>query len=442
MEMEMEMRQYRVPCIFPQIRPGSELTVAVPGSKSITNRALLLAALAEGRSVLSGALFSEDSRYFLSCIQEMGFEAQVDEAARRIAVTGRGGSVPKPEASIYVGSAGTAARFLTAYLGVVKGRYQLNASPQMQRRPMAPLLGCLRQLGCQVDCLQREGFFPFVLQGGGFGKREIAVDIESSSQFLSALLIASALSGQEISIRTQGSHGMSYIHMTRRMMEQFGVCAQWERENGRFRIAGGQRYRAREYRIEPDVSAACYFYGMAALLGIAVTVEHVHFDSLQGDVEFLEILGRMGCMVTDTEGGIRVQGPEGGKLLGVTADMSACSDQAITLAALAPFADGPTHITGIGHIRHQESDRVHGIATELSRMGVPCEEGADFLRIMPGRPRACLVRTYEDHRMAMGFALAGLRAEGIVIDDPLCCRKTFEGYFDVLGGCVGRLRHM
>lgn len=435
---------YQVPCIYGQVQPGKGLTVEVPGSKSITNRALLLATMAEGRSRLLGTLFSEDSRHFLSCIQALGFETWVEESEGRITVVGQGGAVPKAEASIYVGSAGTAARFLTAYLGVAEGRYHLEASPQMQKRPMAPLLACLRELGCEVRCRGQEGRFPFTLEGHGFCKHELTVDIGSSSQFLSALLISSVLSGEELLIRVQGSHGMAYIDMTRRMMEQFGVATeQIELPDGiGFRIPGGQRYQAGTYRIEPDVSAACYFYGMAALLGIAVTVPHIHFGCLQGDVEFLRILERMGCQVWDGEEGITVLGPGEGRLKGLEADLSACSDQAITLAALAPFAAGPTRITGIGHIRLQESDRIHGIATELGRMGLQCVEGRDFLEIHPGAPRPCLVNTYEDHRMAMGFSLVGLRAEGIAIDNPDCCRKTFEEYFAVLSGCVEELRKL
>lgn len=451
--------QYRVPCVFGGGASGKKLTVTVPGSKSITNRALLLATLATGPSLLKGVLFSEDSRHFLECIRTLGFETQADEKQREIEVVGRGGTVPKREASIYVGSAGTAARFLTAYLGVAEGCYHLDASLQMRRRPMAPLLACLEQTGCQVSCQKQQGHFPFTLRGHGFGSHRITVNIDSSSQFLSALLIASVLSEEDLTIQVQGSHGMAYIDMTRRMMEQFGVsvrqdppsealCGQGEGQGGTegscFQIPGGQHYRARTYQIEPDVSAACYFYGMAALLGIGVTVPQVHYDSLQGDVEFLRILQRMGCQVIDPKDGgkedcgsggldgIQVTGPRDGRLKGVEADLSACSDQAITLAALAPFADSPTKITGIGHIRFQESDRIHGIAAELTRMGIRCVEGKDFLEIWPGKPKPCLVNTYEDHRMAMGFSLVGLRAEGIVIDNPSCCRKTFEEYFTVL----------
>lgn len=415
------------------------MVVQVPGSKSITNRALLLATLAEGRSVLRGALFSDDSRYLLSCIRELGFAMHVDEAKRRIEISGCGGRVPKEEASVYVGSAGTAARFLSAYLGVSQGTYHLDASSQMRRRPMAPLLHCLRELGCAVRCEETEDHFPFTLSGNGFGTQQITVDIKDSSQFLSALLIVSVLARQGLSIQVQGSHGMAYIEMTEKMMAQFGVCLQRSAENC-YHITAGQRYQAREYQIEPDVSAACYFYAMAPLLGIRVLVEQVHFASLQGDVEFLRILQRMGCQVQEEAAGIAVSGPVDGRFRGVDADLSACSDQAITLAALAPFADGPTVIRGIGHIRHQESDRMSAIATELGKMGITCQMGADFIRIEPGRPRPTVVETYEDHRIAMGFSLIGLRAEGIVISNPLCCKKTFEEYFDVLDQLFWRKR--
>lgn len=422
---------YSVPCIFQKPYRKEPVTVTVPGSKSITNRALLLATLAEGQSVLSGALFSEDSRYFLSCIQALGFEAYADEAAGTVTVTGRGGEPAKKEADVYVGSAGTAARFLSAYLAVCCGTYHMDASPQMRRRPMAALLDCLQELGCDVTYEGEAGFFPFTVKGSGFQKQEVCVNIGQSSQFLSALLISACLSPKDFTIHTKGSHGMSYIGMTLNMMEQFGVHTD-RKQDGSFVVPAGQHYTPRTYRIEPDVSAAAYFYAAGALLGIPVTVANVHFDSLQGDIGFLRLLERMGCHAVDTGDGILLAPPSDGILHGITADMSACSDQAITLSALAPFADSPTTITGIGHIRHQESDRIHAIVTELCRMGIVCKERTDGITVYPGTPNPCLVQTYEDHRMAMGFSLTGLRAPGIVICDPSCCRKTFENYFETL----------
>ena len=444
---------YEVPCLYTsaQENPFSAarpLAVSVPGSKSITNRALLLATLAEGVSTLRGVLFSDDSRHFLDCIQKLGFQTHVEEASRTVTVKGLGGPLPLKEAEIYVGSAGTAARFLTAYLGVSHGRYRLDASAQMRRRPMAPLLDALRELGCEILYGGKgaedgesaggeerseggEGHFPFTLQGQGFRKNEITVNIDSSSQFLSALLISSCLCGGDFTTRIQGRHGMAYIEMTMKMMEQFGVQVQ-QTEPGVFRTEAGQSYKARDYLVEPDASAACYFYAMSPLLNIPVLVNHVHFGSLQGDVAFLRLLEQMGCTCQDTPEGILVLPPADRRIRGIHADMSACSDQAITLAAIAPFGDAPTTISHIGHIRLQESDRLAAMAAELTRMGIRCEEEQDAITVYPGCPRPATVETYEDHRMAMGFSLIGLRCPGILISNPGCCRKTFEDYFDIL----------
>lgn len=421
---------YSVPCIAQRAFGLGTVRVQVPGSKSITNRALLLAVLAEGTSTLENVLFSDDSRHFLACVQTLGFETQVWEPEARITVTGKGGIVPRQEASLYVGSAGTAARFLTAYLGLSTGTYYVDASPQMRRRPMAPLLRGLEELGCEILCEEKPDCFPFTLHGHGFGKACASVNIDHSSQFLSALLITSALSAKDFTLQVEGSHGMAYVDMTRKMMKQFGVTV--STDGSRYLTTAGQHYKARTYEIEPDVSAACYFYAVCPLLGTPVQVSGVHFDSLQGDAEFLRILEQLGCEAKDLPEGILLLPPKGRNYPGITVDMGACSDQAITMAALAPFADGPTTITGIGHVRHQESDRLSAISAELSKMGIRCETTQDSITIWPGVPAACLVNTYEDHRMAMGFTLIGLRSPGIVIDNPACCGKTFENYYEVL----------
>ena len=427
----------KIPCLAGKDLTGRHLTVTVPGSKSITNRALLLATLADGVSTLRGALFSDDSRSFLKCIQDLGFAAYADEETKCITVTGLGGRPPVDTASVYVGSAGTAARFLTAYLGACEGVWHLDASPQMRRRPMAPLLDSLQRLGCEVSCGDKPGFFPFTLRSRGFQSGRISVNIADSSQFLSALLISACLSGHTMEIETKGTHGMAYIDMTCRMMEQFGIHTEITRTPETvFTVPAGQACRALDYQIEPDLSAACYFYAMAAVLGISVTVRHVSSSSMQGDLRFLDVLVRMGCIRRETPEGICITGPAGGRLKGVSVDMSSFSDQAITLAAIAPFADSPTVITGIGHIRFQESDRIRAIVTQLSGMGIRCEESRDSITVYPGTPSAHAVDTYEDHRMAMGFSLTGLRVPGIRIRNPQCCGKTFENYFDVLDACV------
>lgn len=437
---------YRVPCLYHSPDLPSFLKAEVPGSKSITNRALLLAMLADGTSTLRGALFSDDSRHFAECAKSLGFEVETDETNALIKVTGCGGAVPREEASLYVGSAGTAARFLTAWLGITQGTYHLDASAQMRRRPMAPLLRGIETLGCGITCHETQDCFPFTLHSHGFQKDFVSVDIERSSQFLSALLISSCLSPSDFTVEAVGSHGMAYVEMTRKMMAQFGVrCDAVPKDASlpsdpsevtaiakRFVTPAGQKYRALDYQIEPDVSGASYFYALCPLLNLPVQVSHVHFDSLQGDVEFLHLLERLGCHAEDGPEGILLTPPKAGSYPGITADMSACSDQAITLAVLAPFATSPTTITGIGHVRFQESDRLSAIETELKRMGIRCETTEDSITIWPGAPKPCLVKTYEDHRMAMGFTLIGLRSPGIAIDDPACCHKTFENYFEVL----------
>lgn len=418
-----------------------KIEVEVPGSKSITNRALLIAALAEGKSVLRGVLFSDDSRHFLQALMDLGFEVEVDEAAAVVSITGYGGKIPAYEgaaevdASINVGSAGTAARFLTAYLGLSKGRYFVDSSEQMKKRPMEELLKALEDLGASVAFQEEAYHFPFVIGNDEVSKHEVTIDVDKSSQFLSALLISSVLFEEDFVIHVKGHHGMSYVKMTIAMMEQFGVKVDCQAADT-FVISGDAAYTARDYRIEPDVSAAAYFYAMAPVLSVPASVHHVHWKSLQGDTTFLHVLEAMGCGSVELEEGITICPPEEG-LCGGTFDLSSFSDQALTLAAISCFAKSPVTIEGIGHIRYQECDRLHAIVTNLTNMGIKCEEPEEgTIRIYPGQPKPCEIETFEDHRVAMAFAIPGLVTDGIVIKDPGCCRKTFETYFDVLEDVV------
>lgn len=469
---------YQVPCIFPTLSrqecrqdntdgtnaflPAHQkrpvIQVRVPGSKSITNRAMLLAALSDGTVRLDGALFSDDSRHLIQCLIDLGYNVSFSEEPPSITITGNSKTIPHNSGEVYVGSAGTAARFLAAMLGCSHGAYHMDASTQMRRRPMAPLLHSLTELGAEILFDEQEGFFPFTIVGHGFCSNDLTVNIDQSSQFLSALLISSVCAQNDVCIHTVGSHGMAYIDITTRMMEQFGVPVEkfssYEKDvtcsnstspakaesTAGYRIREGGHYRAMDYVIEPDVSAASYFYAMAPLLGVDVMVKGVHGDSMQGDLHFLDLLCHLGCTLEEQEEGLLLHGIPDGIYPGIEADMSTCSDQAITMAALAPFASSPTTITGIGHIRHQESDRIHAICTELSRMGIRCDEYADSITIYPGAPAPCEVQTYDDHRMAMGFSLIGLRAPGIRILDPGCCRKTFENYFDCLDHVIDMLK--
>ena len=372
--------------------------VSVPGSKSITNRALLIAALANGKSVLKGVLFSDDSRHFLQALQDLGFVVEIDEPHAVVSIEGKGGRVPKTKASVDVGSAGTAARFLTAYLGLCEGEYHMNSSEQMKKRPMEELLQALQDLGAEVTYKEASGHFPFVIGNSGVNRHEVTIDVEKSSQFLSALLISSVLFQKEFRIHVKGHHGMAYVEMTVAMMKQFGVEVQ-RPASDTFVIAEHTAYQAREYQIEPDVSAASYFYAMCPVVGVPAKVCHVHWESLQGGVF----------------------------------DFSAFSDQALTLAAIACFASETVEITGIGHIRYQECDRFAAILTNLKAMGIACEQLDEYrIVIHPGKPHGCKIKTFEDHRVAMAFAIPGLVTDGIVIENPSCCRKTFENYFEIL----------
>ena len=408
------------------------IEVEVPGSKSITNRALLIAALCEGTSVLHGVLFSDDSRHFIQALADLGFPVDVDEKHARVAVTGFGGEIPKKDAAVDVGSAGTAARFLAAYFGLSQGRYYMDSSEQMRRRPMHELLLALESLGAQTEYQEEEYHFPLVIGNPGVTRHEVTVDVDKSSQFLSALLIASVLSEEDFVIHATGSHGMAYVDMTIAMMAQFGVTVIREGAAD-FRIPGGAKYRAMEYRIEPDVSAASYFYAMSPVLGVRAHVKHVKGQSLQGDIRFLQVLEQMGCVREETPEGIAILPPPDGKLRGGSFDLSSFSDQALTLAAIACFADSAVTIRGIGHIRYQECDRLQAIRKNLEAMGIAAEQQSeDVIVIRPGTPRGCRIETYDDHRVAMAFAIPGLVTPGIVIENPMCCRKTFENYFEVL----------
>ncbi len=405
--------------------------VEVPGSKSITNRALLLAALAQGKTILRGTLFSDDSRVFIQALKAVGYKIDVDE--EKAIVTVEGGTISFGEnRKVYVGSAGTAARFLTAMLALSGSEFVMEASKQMKKRPMKPLLTALEQLGVTFEYLENKYAFPFrICSYQDNEKEEVLLNIDESSQFLSALLMAGIHRKRNLRIRLTGKRSAkSYVEITKKMMKSFGVEIRVLSEN-EYEIPVGQDYKAMDYQIEPDVSAACYFYGIAALTGGTGTVLHVTPDSMQGDIQFLSLLEQMGCEVTFTDGSITLQGAEPGTLKGVEVDMSDFSDQTMTLAAMAPFLRGKTVIRNVAHIHGQESDRLKAIAENLKRLGIKVTEYEDGLEIMPGIVEPCSIHTYEDHRMAMAFTLTGCMADGIQIENPECCKKTFENFFEV-----------
>lgn len=416
-----------------KIEKIKEITVEVPGSKSITNRALLLAALSESRCKLRGVLFSDDSRAFLECLVKLGFGVEIEEEKKQVTIQGLGGRIPERKASLNVRSAGTAARFLTVMLALAGGEYELDASPQMCKRPMQPLLDILKAAGAVLVYRGEEGHFPFFMRSEKLSMSEVSVDTKVSSQFASALLMSGVLLEKGLRVRMSGQRAEgAYIKMTIVMMRQFGIKV--KQEEGEWMVPHDCRFGLTEYQVEPDVSGACYFYAMAPLLGMEVTVKNVHKNSLQGDILFLEALRQMGCGFEDRMEGIRLSGKEMKGYPGMELSMRDFSDQTMTMAALAPFAESPTLIREIGHIRFQESDRISAILTELKRMGISCEEApeADGIRIFPGKVSEAEVETYEDHRMAMAFTLIGLKTGKISVKNPQCCKKTFENYFELI----------
>ncbi len=438
MRERIKMSIKSIDCIYGKTAGGKTTYVSVPGSKSITNRALLLSAMAKGESVLRGAFMGGDFFDLVNALDSLGIKTEIDKEEKTVMIKGCGGHIEPVKETIYVGSAGTAARFLTALLGNIPGTWKMDASEQMRKRPMAPLLDSLMQMGCTVEYEAEEGRFPFTLHVPEKRKSEVTVDIDASSQFLSALMIA-GIAGDGLTIHIKGSHGMNYVKMTENMMREFG--AQTEFDTGTYIICPMDGYNALDYNVEPDISAACYFYAAAAILGERVCVNGVRSSSSQGDIRFLDVLCKMGCMHEETDEGIIIEGPKYGKLSGIEVDMHAFSDQALTLAAIAPFAAGPTVIKNVAHIRGQECDRIEAIRHNLNSMGIECEVDGGNIKIFPHHVQPAMIKTYGDHRVAMSFSVTGLRAEGIQIDDAECTRKTFGEFFEVLEGFCESLKN-
>ncbi len=416
------------------IRPLSappDACVDLPGSKSITNRALLLAALCEQQVTVVHALHSEDTLVMQESLRRLGFRVEQREGGT-IVVQGEGGRIPAQQAELWVANAGTAARFLTAMVALGRGTYRLDGTPRMRQRPIQPLLDALNALGAEAVSELDTGCPPVVVRGRGLHGGEVSVRGDISSQFLSALLMVAPYAGHGVTVRVEGDLvSAPFVQMTLRMMAQFGVQARWEGEH--ITVPAPQRYHLPGealYRVEPDATAASYFFAAAAVTGGRVWVRGLSRESLQGDVRFVDILEQMGCRVRWLPEGVEVTGTSG--LHGVDVDMSDISDTFITLAAVAPFADSPTRIRGVEHARYQESNRVTAVATELRRLGVEVEEHPDGLTVYPGTPRGGTVHTYQDHRIAMAFSLIGLRVPGVAIADPDCVQKTFPHFFEKL----------
>ena len=412
------------------IRKPIDATIRVPGSKSYTNRALLVAALARGASTVTGALFSDDTRYMCNALQKLGIKIDADEKQARFEVHGNGGDIPVSSAELYIGNSGTTSRSLTAYVSLGRGKFVIDGdAPMRHGRPIADLLDALTQIGVSARSQFGNGHLPVIIEANGLEGGKTRLDVSKSSQFLTALLLIAPYAKNDVEIQVVGEREMPYIDITLAVMAAFGVEVVSEGYRY-FRIEEGQRYQPRTYNVEPDASNASYFFAAAALTGGRVTVEHLSLDSMQGDIQFVRILEEMGCQVTVSDSGITLTGPR--QLQGVDADMRAISDTSLTLAAIAPFADSKVTLRNIEHTRWQETDRIHAMVTELRKLGVPVIEHQDGLEISPSPVTPAAIDTYEDHRMAMAFALVGLKASGIRINDPECVSKTFPNYFEVL----------
>ncbi len=408
--------------------------VQLPGSKSYTNRALLIAALAHGESTITDALASDDTHYMLQALRTLGVSI-AERDPHTYAVTGAGGPFPATAAELFIGNAGTAARFLTAAVALGHGAFTVDGSEAMRKRPIDPLIEGLRQLGADVASRFGNGCPPVDVQADGLRGGRATMRGDISSQYFSALLMAAPYATSDVEVAVEGDLvSAPYVTMTLSTMAEFGVRAE-RQGNSLFRVPAPQRYQGRTYAVEPDASAASYFFCAAAVTGSRIVVPRLGQRSAQGDLGLLEVLGRMGCRVDVGDDAIEVQGPE--QLRAVDADFSQMGDVATSLMAIAPFADGPTTVRGVAQTHYEESDRPVAAATELRRMGIQVEDDWDSVTIHPGQPQPADVETYEDHRIAMSFAVTGLRAPGIRITNPGTTAKTFPEYFEVLAQVTG-----
>jgi 3-phosphoshikimate 1-carboxyvinyltransferase len=412
--------------VTPLERPP-DATIRVPGSKSVTNRALIIAALADGHSRILNPLFSDDSYWLMDALVRLGIDVRADSERGEVYVSGQSGVIRTSGTDLFVGNAGTVARFLPPVLALGRGPYSVDGVPRMRGRPVADLVDAMRQLGAAVDYAGKHGRFPLTVRGGGIPGGEARVSASKSSQFISGLLMAAPYAEAPVTLLAEGRKEWPYVGITVALMRAFGV--EVDEAHGRFAVDPAF-YTARDYEVEPDASGASYFMAAAAVTGGRVRILGLGSSSPQGDLRFAEVLRDMGCRVEIAPDSVEVIGPD--RLQGVEVDMNAFSDTMITLAAISPFATGPTTIENVGHTRLQETDRLSAVATELNRLGMKTQTTSSSIRIIPNTIKPGVVRTYGDHRMAMAFAITGLVASGIRIGDPGCVTKTFPGYFGAL----------
>jgi len=414
------------------IRPRGPLaaTLRVPGSKSITNRAAVCAALARGESQLLGALESDDTEAMRQALCALGAAIDVDGTTWR--VCGVDGHVRAP-ATLDARASGTTARFLTAAAQLADGAVIVDGSARMRERPIEELVRTLRALGASIEILGTEGCPPVRVAGGGLRGGRAPIDARRSSQFVSAVLLAAPYAREDVVIEPVGGVVVSrpYVDLTLEVMRAFGAECGWAAGGRELVVAAGRHYRGCRYEVEPDASAAAYPFAAAAIAGGRVCVEGIAPESLQSDFRLVDVLAKMGCTVERGSQSLAVCGPVGG-LHGIDADMNDLPDAVLALAVVALFAQGPTRIRNVANLRIKETDRLAALERELGKLGARAKTGPDWLLIEPGPLHGAAIDTYSDHRMAMAFALAGLRVPGVVIRDPGCVAKTWPDYFEAL----------
>jgi 3-phosphoshikimate 1-carboxyvinyltransferase len=430
--------------ITPFTQPARDSRIILPGSKSLTNRALLLAALCDGPVTLTHALCSEDTELMAAALRALGIAVITDPMAQTIRVTGLGGRIPAPSAKLFVGNAGTVARFLTALCAAApRGVFQLDGVPAMRKRPMKGLLDALRALGADLRCLGEEGFFPIEIHARGLRGGPVRIDAGESSQMLSALLIVAPLAQTPLAVTLAGDVRWPFVEMTARLMGHFHQHPNIRADATVLRIENGTAYRppAGTYAIEADATAASYFLTLPLVTGGRLTLPGLRAPGagLQGDTRFVAVLRAAGLTVAEAEGGLVAAFDRSIAPRGIDQNFHEFSDTFLTIAAVAPLLAGPTRIIGIAHTRRQETDRVAGAARELRRLGQDVAEEEDALTIRP-RPLTpdVAIETYDDHRFAMSFAILGchdLHGDGqpwLFLRNPGCCAKTFPDFFEVL----------
>ncbi len=417
-----------------KIRPSSAIhaEVSVPPSKSYTNRALIVAALSEGTSILKNPSKSDDSRYLTKALAQFGIK--LSQGPDFIEVEGSNGSITPPQEEIFIGNAGTAIRFLTTFAGLANGQTILTGDEAMQKRPIKDLLDALAVAG--VKTTSNNGCPPLTVHGGKLKGGIIRLNATMSSQFVSSILLTAPYAKSQIHLHIKGKLSSTpYVDMTLHLMRSFGAEVEVLEPYVSYIVNNKDRYVGETFSIEGDASSATYFFAAAAITGGTVKINNLPHDSLQGDIKFLSLLDEMGCTIRRHETAIEVRGRT---LKGIEVDMNDIPDCVPALAIVAAFADGETTITNVAHLRYKETDRLTAIATELSKLGTKVELRKDGLTIIPKKLHGAVIETYHDHRIAMSFAVAGLRIPGIEIINPSCVTKSFPNFWDEFSNIEGK----